>query len=365
MSLALLGLTGLAILLTLWFGWRISDPPNSPETKHATTFLAVLPLSYDPDDARAARLAESFVDSTITLLAKLPDLSVMAHASMMEFGDEQLSVRLLRDEFGVTHSLRGSIETLEDELRLRIQLIDTATSQTVWSDSLEGNLSDVWLLQDEMAANLLDALAIQLESVERDFMLSRYTESAEALALYRQGLFLILPPSDIKRVQGAMQVFARVREIDPEFAGGYAGAAWVYALPVLFHNTPTPDENLMQALDFAGQAIDVDPGFGAGYAVLGFTQALSGEKAEALENERLAAALQPGDAFVQFLRAVTYVLLGIPEEAFAALDEAIRLNPVERRAPYLNVYSIGRSRHSPRKDYDLKSDLQVALGALR
>jgi tetratricopeptide (TPR) repeat protein len=198
------------------------------------------------------------------------------------------------------------------------------------------------LLQDELAANLLDALSIQLESVERDFMLSRYTESAEALALYRQGLFLILPPSEIKRVQAAMQVFARVREIDPEFAGGYAGAAWAYALPVLFHNTRTPDENLTQALDIAAQAIEVDPGFGAGYAVLGFAQALAGKKAEALENARLAAAIQPGDAFVQFLRAVTYVLVGIPEEAFAALDKAIRLNPIERRAPYLNVYSIAR-----------------------
>jgi tetratricopeptide (TPR) repeat protein len=173
-------------------------------------------------------------------------------------------------------------------------------------------------------------------------MLSRYTESAEALALYRQGLFLILPPSEIKRVEAAIQVFARVRELDAEFAGGYAGAAWAYALPVLFQSTPSADKNLTQALDLAGQAIEVDPGFGAGYAVLGFTQALSGEKAEALENERLAAALQPGDAFVQFLRAVTYVLLGIPEEAFAALDEAIRLNPIERRAPYLNVYSIAR-----------------------
>lgn len=124
--------------------------------------------------------------------------------------------------------------------------------------------------------------------------------------------------------------------------GGYAGAAWSYALPVLFQTTNTPAENLEQALDLAGQAIQVDPGFGAGYAAFGFTHALAGNKVEALENARLAVALQSGDAFVQFLRGVTFILLGIPEDAFAALNEAIRPNPIERRAPYLNVSSIGR-----------------------
>lgn len=64
-----------------------------------------------------------------------------------------------------------------------------------------------------------------------------------------------------------------------------------------------------------------------------FSQALAGDKVEALENARLAAAIQPGDAFVQFLKAVTFVLSGIPEEAFAPLDEAMRLKPIEKRAP--------------------------------
>ncbi|MEA2079469.1 MAG: hypothetical protein U9P00_06345, partial [Pseudomonadota bacterium] len=116
----------------------------------------------------------------------------------------------------------------------------------------------------------------------------------------------------------------------------------------------TPDEHLTQALQLAGQAIQVDPGFGAGYAVLGFTQALAGDKLKALENARLAVAIQPGDAFVQFLKAVTFVLSGIPEEAFPPLDEAMRLNPIEKRAPYLNVYGIGRFAN---KEYQMALNL--------
>lgn len=352
--LALVGLAGLTILLVLWFGWRLTEVPNSPKVVSPSVFLAVLPLTYGADDIRAASLAESFVDSTITMLAKLPNLSVMAHASMMEFDREQVSIRLLQEEFGITHVLGGRIETLEDKLRIRVQLTSSETSEIVWSDSLEGNLSNVWVLQDELAANLLNAFSIELKSVERESLLSRHTENAEALTLYRQGLFLILPPNETKRVQAARQVFSRVREIDPEFAGGYAGAAWSYALPVLFHNTQTPDEHLTLALQLAGQAIQVDPGFGAGYAVLGFTQALAGDKLKALENARLAVAIQPGDAFVQFLSGVTFILSGIPEEAFAALDDAIRLNPIEKRAPYLNVYGIARFAN---QEYQMALDL--------
>ena len=341
-SFAIAGLISLTLLLILWSVWSAMHSPNSKVTRTSSAFLAVLPLTYNVDDVRAGRLADSFVDSTITLLAKLPNLSVMAHASMMEFEREQVGIRLLKDEFGVTHILRGSIETLQDKLRVRFQLIDAKASETLWSDSLDGSLSDVWGLQDELAIKLLDALSIQLETVDKRQMLSRYTESTEALTLYRQGLFMIVPPNETKRVQAGRQLFERVREIDPTFAGGYSGAAWSYALPILFHNTDTPDEYLVQAMTLAEESIRIDPGFGSGFAVLGFSQALKGDKVEALENAQLAASLQPGDAFVQFLKAVTLTLSGVPAEAFAPLEEAIRLNPIEKRTPYLNAYGISQ-----------------------
>ena len=353
-SLAFVGLAVLMCLLVFWFGWRLINSSSPQEAESPSAFLAVLPLTYSVDDVRAGHLADSFVDSTITLLARLPNLSVMAHASMMEFDRKQISIRLLKEEFGVTHVLRGSIETQQDGLRVRIQLIDTETSATVWSDSLDGSLSNVWEIQDKLAIDLLSALSIQLESVESGYLLSRYTESTEALTLYRQGLYMIMPPNETIRIQAAQQLFARVREIDPEFAGGYAGAALSYALPVLFHNTRNPDEHLVQANNLADKAIQIDPGFGAGYAVLGFSQALAGDKVEALNNAQLATAIQPGDAFVQFLKAITFVLSGIPEEAFAPLDEAMRLNPVEKRVPYLNLYGVGRFAN---QEYQMALDL--------
>ena len=343
-------LIGLALLLTLGLGLLVGNrTPNTPTPQHGPgPFLAVLPFTYATEDIRTANLAASFVDSTITLLGGLSQLSVMAHASMLEFDEEQVSIRLLRDKFGVSHILRGNIETRGDELRIRSQLIDTESFETTWSETRQGKLSNIWILQDELAATLLSALSIQLRGADKYRLSSRYTESAEALTLYRQGLFMILPPNESKRVQAARQLFYRVIEIDPEFAGGYVGAAWSYSLPVLFNTASAPGENLAQAIDFAKQAIQVDPRFGAGHVVLGFAQALAGDEVEALENAQIATAVQPGDAFVQFIRGMIFILAGLPEEAVSPFNEAMRLNPIEKRAPYLNALGIA---HYAKGDY--------------
>ena len=348
---AVISLVCMAVISAYIFWFQLG---SGQQAENTSTFLAVLPLAYNQDDVRAADIGENLVDSTISMLARLPKLSVMAHASMMEFDQGGVSLSALRNQYGITHALRGSIETLEDNLRIRLQLIDTESSKTIWSNSLEGSVEDVWLIQDQMASNLINAFSIELSSIDKESLLSRYTDSFEAIALYRQGLVLVVPPSDEKRVQSSKYVFSRVREIAPDFAGGYAGAAWSYALPVLFQSSSTPNENLARAIDYSQQAIQVDPSFGAGYATLGFTQALMGFKVDALENVRLATAIQPGDAFVHFLRGVTLTLLSVPEEAFSSLDEAIRLNPIEKRTPYLNVYGITRFVN---REYQLALDL--------
>ena len=333
---------GLAIVLALGLGLLMGDRSTNTSVRSPTTFLAVLPFTYAADDIRAADLGQSFVDSTITMLAQLPQLSVMAHASMMEFSQDQVSIRHLKEKFGVTHILRGNIETQGGELRIRSQLINTDSSETVWSETQQGKLSNIWMLQDELAVSLLDELSIQLQAVDRERLGSRYTESAEALTLYRQGLFMILPPNETKRVQAARQLFYRVIEIDPEFAGGYVGVAWSYSLPVLFNNSGARIEPLAQAISFAEQAIQVDPRFGASHVVLGFAQVLVGDEVEAVKNARLAAAMQPGDAFVQFIKGMIFILAGLPGDAFSPFNEAIRLNPIEKRAPYLNALGIAR-----------------------
>jgi hypothetical protein len=69
--LALVGLAVLMCLLVFWSGWRLINSSSPQEVGSPSAFLAVLPLTYSVDDVRAGHLADSFVDSTITLLASV------------------------------------------------------------------------------------------------------------------------------------------------------------------------------------------------------------------------------------------------------------------------------------------------------
>jgi TolB-like protein len=346
---ALVVLLVIFLSATWWFSPRESRGPTAshpePESVSANPskpFVAVLPLNTSSLDPREERLAEGFVESMIAMLAKLSGLSVMAPASMLEFGNRSVSVSALQGQAGVSHVLRGSLEIDIETVRIHVQLIDAETLETVWADTLVGPLENIWDLQDKLANHVTHALSVQIDPNERDNYLRRHSDNAEALALYRQALALLFPPNDMTRVQTARRLFRHVSELDPDFAGGYAGESFSHLVTIVFLNALEPREALKRGTELAEKAIETDPSFGMGHATMAFAQALSDSPENGLLNAKLAAKIQPGDAFVNFILGVNLILSGAPEEAFSPLAKALRLDPVETRMPYMNVLGIAR-----------------------
>jgi len=306
----------------------------------SSPFVVVLPFESTFASGVEERLASGLVEAIITKLSNLSGLSVMAHASILGLESDPESVVALNRDFGVTHILRGSLESEGNRVRANVQLVDAVTSVTVWADSLDGTLDNLLDLEDKIAGQVTTGLSVQFKPGERDRLLHRHTSDAEALAFYRQGLLLVIPPNDMTRVLTARRLFQRANELDPEFAGGYAGQSFTHTVTVLFVSGTDPTKELELGVALAKKAIDKDPDFGMGYANLAFAHAFSGEVEKSLEYSSRAVAVQPGDAFVQFLRAVVLILSRQPDQAFSSLSEAIRLDPVEHRTPYLNMLGI-------------------------
>ena len=344
-----LGIAALAVILliVLGVGWWTghitkSSAGKSPAADNSIPFLVVLPLTNLSGEHRGENLASGFVESMITQLAKLSGLSVMANASTLEFDKRSVSLQSLRSEFGVSHVLRGSLETKAELIRIRVQLIDASTLETVWADSLDGHENNLWDLQDELANKVTEALSVRIEPTERSYFLHRHSDNVEALTMYRQALMLLIPPNDMTRIISSRNLFERVSELDPEFAGGLAGRAFSHAITVLFLKASSPGTELEQSIALAKQAIDIDPKFGMSYATLAFAFALSGDLEKGLDNARQAAEIESGDAFVQFILGMNLILSSSPENAFTPLSEALRLDPAEPRTPYLNVLGIAQ-----------------------
>jgi len=338
---ALLAAMLVVVMVTAW-AWLAATSSEEPENVQTAElslnpFVAILPLKLSGGTRDELQMAEGFTESLITSLAKLSGISVMAHASILEFDAGQADIAFLRDSFGVSHILRGNLTVDDGSLSMNLQLVSTDSSAILWADTLKGSTEDIWNLQETLSEQVTDSLAVNILPNEQETYLRRHSDDFEALAYYRQGWVLMIPPNSIDRIMTARSLFNRAIELDPDFAGGYAGVGFSHAITVLFINTDSPEHELQRAAELAQKAIEIDPGFGMGFATLSFTRALDGRLAEGLENARLAVELSPGDAFVQFIYGMNLVIAGHPAEAIRPLEKALRLDPTEVRTPYLNV----------------------------
>ena len=331
-----------------WFfgqGRSLGIPTGTPAIEHIAVpsgkaLVAVLPFAAVSDDAIEGQLSTSLTEAIITELSKLSGVSVMAHASMLELESRPTSVDAFRGQYGVTHLLRGNLQREGSTIRVRSQLIDTATAATIWADSLDGAVGSVLELEDDLARQIIGALSIQIMPDEQDRFLNRFSTDREALLLYRQALTLIMAPTESARILTARQLFQRVSEIDPNFAGGLAGESMSYSLKVTFLQSADPTKDLELAVTLARKAIEIDDDFGMGYATLAFASTLLGNFEEGLSNGKRAIAVQPSDSYSRWMYGVALMLSGDTGRAIEQLTEALRLDPAKPRVPYLNLLGI-------------------------
>ena len=286
------------------------------------------------------RLAAGLVEAIITDMAKLSGLSVMAHASLLNLNEQSRDLDFLGRDFGATHALRGSLEREENLIRVNVQLIDISRKTTIWAERLDGDINNLLKLQDVLAQRIVEHLSVQVSLDERARLSKQHSNNPEALALYRQALILMMPPNNLERVMTARYMFERIIELDPSFGGGYSGLGFTHTVSSLFLHSANPDKDLQLGISLALKSIETDPDFGMGYVSLAFAYAMSGREEEALYNARQAVAIQPGNAFTQFVYGMCLTISGHSKEGIAPLLEAIRLDPVEPRTPYRNVLGI-------------------------
>jgi tetratricopeptide (TPR) repeat protein len=129
-------------------------------------------------------------------------------------------------------------------------------------------------------------------------------------------------------------------EIDPSFAGGYAGLSLTHSFPFIFGHIERPDDNARLALEFANSAVARDKNFAQGYSALGLARSVTGQHDEAVVHARRAVELQPGDADAQLFLAFAQMFAGQAQEACDAIKTALRLDPQYVNGPYLNLLGV-------------------------
>ena len=200
-------------------------PPSVSPARAATVQLAVLPLRSVGDVFRGDEyLGVGIADSIITRLAAIRQIGLRPTAVVMGYADTPPDTATVAKALAVGHVLFGTIQRNADTYRITLQLVQSSDGAVMWARSYDVLRSTLTNLQDTIAEEVVGALRLELTEAERARVRRRYTDNAEAYALYLRGRasFVNYTEKDMKTAIGD---FDRALAIDPDYALARAGLA--------------------------------------------------------------------------------------------------------------------------------------------
>jgi adenylate cyclase len=274
----------------------------------------------------------------ITDLSKIAGLFVIARNSSFAFKGQSVDVKDVGQRLGVRHVLEGSVRRAGNRVRINAQLIDAGTGGHLWAERYDGDLEEIFELQDAITGKIVSALEVTLSDRETQNRLSKYVPKWDAYDNFirgrqsaHEGYFRrtarAIDRPDQSWLAPAKELFERTITLDPEFAGGYAGLSWTYSVGIRHGLTTSPNEDSEEAYRLAVKAIETDDTFGWSHTAMASAQLMRGQFDDAVAAARHAVEVQPSDADTHAYLGLCLILSGMPHMALPYLDTAIRLDP--------------------------------------
>ena len=311
-------------------------PAAAPSTTAAPTTndssIAVLPFVDMSQGKDQEYFSDGLSEELLNLLAQVPQLRVIARTSSFAFKGKEVGVAEIAKVLNVANVLEGSVRKSGDTLRITAQLIRTADSSHLWSETYDRQLTDVFKVQDEIAGAVVAQLKVKLLPAQLVTNPHR-TASTEAYNQYLLGnQYFNRDSQDGYRL--AVPAYQKAIALDPGYAAAYAGLG--YAEMYAADWAESLEENAaakQRAREPIDKAIALAPDLADGYAARGWMRAtLTWDWSGGQADFEKALALEPGNALVLRRYGVLLVNVGRVAESIAAIRKAIELDPLSAAA---------------------------------
>jgi adenylate cyclase len=183
----------------------------------------VLPFQNMSGDPEQEYFADGMVEDIITALSRFKSLFVIARNSSFTYKGRAINVKQVGSELGVRYVLEGSVRKAGNRIRITGQLIEAATNRHLWADKFDGALEDVFDLQDQVTMSVVGLIAPKLEQAEMERANQKPTERLDSYDFYLRGMALA---ERRKFLTEARECFGKAFELDPGYGAAYAMAAW-------------------------------------------------------------------------------------------------------------------------------------------
>ena len=322
------------IALAVWRFYLTPPKPSvEPASKEKMVFplpdkpsIAVLPFVNMSDDPKQEFFCDGLSEEIITALSKTPKLFVIASNTTFTYKGKPVKVRQVSEELGVRYVLEGSVRKSADRLRITAQLIDALKGNHLWSERYDGDIKDLFAVQDDITKNIITAVHVELTDGEMARVFAKGTSNLHAYLKVTEAIWHTSQTTK-EGVLRAEQLAEEAIALDPNYGYAYLALGGVHGARVWLGMSPSPRESLKRCIELLETAVALDESSGPAHVTLGYWLVVARQYDRAIAEGEKAMALDPNSEYVLHRYAAILTFTGRREEAIPLFREALRLNP--------------------------------------
>jgi len=313
--------------------------------------IAVLPFTNMSGDPEQEYFSDGITEDIITDLSKVSGLSVVARNTAFTYKGKNVEVSEVAKRLGVDFVVEGSVRKAGSRVRVTGQLINAKDDRHVWADRYDRDLTDIFVIQDEITHAIVEQLRVKLLPQEKKSIQQIPTDNVEAYTFYLKGRQFIERRSKAY-YHLAREMFAKAVELDPQYARAYAGIADCDSFLLLHYHV----ENIAIAdiVATSAKALALDSGLAEAHASRGLALSVEKRFDEAKAEFERAIALDPNSYEGHYFYGRACFTQGKLEQAATLFEHVAEIKPDDYQSLILSIQiyrSLGR-------DADIKSAAQ-------
>jgi serine/threonine-protein kinase len=359
-----------ALSLGLFFLGRYTAGRGTPRLSEAAKVtpeksIAVLPLVNTSGDPGNEYFSDGLSEELIAVLAKIPELKVIGRSSSFFFKGKSSDSASIGQKLGVANLIEGSVRKQGDRVRIVAELISAADGRSLWTETYDKELKDVFAVQAEIAKSVAEQMKVKLlgETVRSDAARSSQNPAAHNAVLQSDFYF---QQQTAESMQKAISFAQEAVRLDPNYALAYAKLSQAWRQYGASFSTDNAEKAYEEARLAAEKAASLAPDFVEVRKAIGWISMTPALDFRAAEKEfRRALELSSGDAGAKNALSYSLMAQGRLAEAEETCREAILLDPLLTSLWYnLGRLALAAGRYQDAED-SFRKGLEIQPRAAR
>ncbi|MGJ4961273.1 adenylate/guanylate cyclase domain-containing protein [Bradyrhizobium sp. HKCCYLRH3061] len=307
--------------------------------QYRSAIVGVLPF-VNLSDGGEAYLADGLADDLIHALSLQSFFRVLSRTSTFRFRDRGLNPRLIAREIDATYLIQGTVRRARHRLRVTAELIAPETGAQLWTGRYDGDVGDLFAMQDEITTSLCAALMPEIYRVEASIPVRAPATDPTAWDRFLRGLSHYYRPTKAD-YEISISLFRQAIALDPTLGLAHAYLATILMQGINFGWIKGSRELWDEAKNLALDSVRLDARSSFAYAILAFVQAMQGDHEDGMKAARKATELNAYDMGARGVLGLCHMVNGEHQQAIDQFSIAAQRGNSDPRYqwPALNAYS--------------------------